>query len=176
MRYNKMNRKTTTQFLSKLLVNKRLTQRGVYYASEVTLDYGSKHPKRVDFIQYKPINQMSVSGLEKGSVICYEVKSCKEDYHSGNGLNYEGDKNYIVTTMECYKDIVNDVPWNIGIIVAIPQGRDSVEEFNNPTPIPINWNDDVSSCWELKVIKNAFETNRKRSLTEILFCMLRAGN
>ena len=64
-------------------------------------------------MQYKPLNQMSISGLEKGSVICYEVKSCKEDYHSGNGLNYEGDKNYIVTTMECYKDIVNDVPWSL---------------------------------------------------------------
>lgn len=171
-----MSRKTTTQFLNNLLINKRLEKRGIYYASEVTLDYGSNHPKRVDFMQYKPINQMSISGLEKGTVICYEVKSCKEDYHSGNGLNYEGDKNYIVTTMECYKDIVNEVPWAVGIMVAIPQGRDSVEEYDNPTPIPVNWNNDVYYDWELRIIKKAFETDRKRSLTEMLFCMLRAGH
>jgi hypothetical protein len=54
-----MNRKETTEFLSKLLVSKKLTGMGKYYASEVTLDWGSGKDKvkRVDFIQFIPQNQ-----------------------------------------------------------------------------------------------------------------------
>lgn len=33
----------------------------------------------------------------------------KEDVFSGNGLNFLGEKNYIVTTMECYKSIQEDI-------------------------------------------------------------------
>ena len=96
-----MNRKETTEFLSKLLVQRKLV--GKYYASEVTLDFGcgKGKEKRADFVQFVPKNQ-STSGIEKGEFIFYEVKSCKDDYHSGNGLNFEGERNYIVTTMETY--------------------------------------------------------------------------
>ena len=46
-----MNRKETTEFLSNLLIE-RLSGRGKYYASEVTLDYngGKGETKLVDFI------------------------------------------------------------------------------------------------------------------------------
>ena len=79
-----MNRKETTEFLSNLLIE-RLSGRGKYYASEVTLDYsgGKGETKRVDFIQFVPKNQ-STSGIEKGEFVFYEIKSCKADYHSGN--------------------------------------------------------------------------------------------
>ena len=45
-----MNRKETTEFLSDLLVQRKLA--GKYYASEVTLDFGrgTGKEKRVDFI------------------------------------------------------------------------------------------------------------------------------
>ena len=84
-----MNRKETTRFLSELLVQRKLL--GKYYASEVTLDCGAGKgkEKRVDFIQFVPKNQ-STSGIEKGEFIFYEVKSCKADYHSGNGLMCRG--------------------------------------------------------------------------------------
>lgn len=170
------NRKQITNFLSNLLIAKRFTGQGKYYASEVTLDYGLKHPVRVDFMQFVPKNQISTSGLEKGIFICYEVKSCKADFHSGNGLNFEGEKNYIVTTMECYKQIVNEIPWDVGVMIARPYFRSINDEFENPTPIPKNYEETrIEEPWDLEVVKNAYEGNRKRSMTELLFCMLRAG-
>lgn len=62
-----MNRKETTEFLSDLLVQRKLE--GKYYASEVTLDFGrgKGKEKRVDFIQFVPKNQ-STSGIEKRRV------------------------------------------------------------------------------------------------------------
>ena len=114
-----MNRKETTEFLSKLLIE-RLSGRGKYYASEVTLDCGGGKgkEKRVDFVQFVPKNQ-STSGIEKGEFIFYEVKSCKADYNSGNGLTFEGERNYIVTTMETYKQIIKDKPWEVGVYLSL---------------------------------------------------------
>ena len=42
-----MNRKETTKFLTDLLIHDRLSDRK-YYAKEVTLDYGTIQPKRID--------------------------------------------------------------------------------------------------------------------------------
>lgn len=130
---------------------------------------------------------MSISGVEKGIFTCYEIKSCKEDVYSGNGLNFYGEKNYIVTTMECYKDLLPDLQngkfdehlhqcnpesskyW--GIMVAVPYMKEPKDEFQNPTPI-----DDANVMgWELKVVKPCRMGLRKRSMTELLFCMLRSG-
>lgn len=167
-----MNRKEVTKFLSDLLIQQKFRGLGKYYASEVTLYYGhgAGKEKRVDFIQFCPKNQMSVSGLEHGEFICYEIKSCKADFHSGNGLNFEGERNYIVTTMQTYKDIVNEIHFNVGVYVAIPNNRDKYAEFENPTPLT-----DKTHEWTLYKIKPAHPTNRKLSMTELLFCMLRAG-
>lgn len=166
-----MNRKETTEFLSNLLTSKRLSGMGKYYASEVTLDYGAGKgkEKRVDFMQFIPKNQ-STSGIEKGEFICYEIKSCKADFNSGNGLNFEGEKNYIVTTMETYKKIIHDIPWNIGVLVACPVCRKETDEFESPTPI-----DDNSVEWNLKIIRQAHPQNRQRSVSQLLFYMLRSG-
>lgn len=162
-----MNRKETTEFLSKLLVSHRLNVRGKYYAREVTFDWGKQ---RVDFMEFVPQNQ-STSGIEHGEFICYEVKSCKADYNSGKGLNFEGERNYIVTTMETYKQIMHDIPWRIGVIVACPWNRELTDEFENPTPL-----DDKSvKQWETKVIRNAHLKDRQRSMSQLLFYMLRSG-
>lgn len=98
-----MNRVETTKFLGELLKSSRLSGMGKYWASEVSIDAFTSAGKggRVDFMQFEPPNQCSVGALEKGIFICYEVKSCKEDVYSGNGLNFYGEKNYIVTTMQC---------------------------------------------------------------------------
>ena len=164
-----MNRAETTKFLSELLVQRKLA--GKYYASEVTLDFGSGKgkEKRVDFIQFAPKNQ-STSGLEKGEFIFYEVKSCKADYHSGNGLNFEGDRNYIVTTMETYKQIIHEKPWEVGVYVACPESREPVDEFENPTSIG-----DKTVDWTLKIAMAAHPKDRQRSMSQLLFYMLRSG-
>ena len=165
-----------TEFLSDLLVTTRLTGMGKYYAREVTFDYGSGKGKqiRVDFVQFKPENQYSISGIEKGEFICYEIKSCIEDVLSGHGLNAEGERNYIVTTMKTYKKIIEleqkgkkVIPHEFGVMVACHSDRFS--EFENPTPIS------YSDGWRLEVIKQASLKYRKRSMNELLFCMLRSG-
>lgn len=164
-----MNRKETTEFLSNLLVQRKLA--GKYYASEVTLDCGGGKgkTKRVDFIQFVPKNQ-STSGIEKGEFVFYEIKSCKADYHSGNGLNFGGDRNYVVTTMETYKQIMREVPWSVGVYVACPEDRELVDEFENPTPL-----DDDTVNWTLKIVLAAHPIDRQRSMSQLLFYMLRSG-
>lgn len=89
-----MNRVETTKFLGELLKSSRLSGMGKYWASEVSIDAFTSAGKggRVDFMQFEPPNQCSVGALEKGIFICYEVKSCKEDVYSGNGLNFYGEK------------------------------------------------------------------------------------
>ena len=103
-----MTRAETTKFLGQLLVSTRIGGAGSHWASEVSIDPWTSKAKRVDYMEFCPANQYSVSGIEKGIFTCYEIKSCKEDVYSGNGLNFFGEKNYIVTTMECYKEIQPD--------------------------------------------------------------------
>ena len=182
-----MNRKEITLFLSHILERTKLNVFGKHYAKEVSIDPWTSKAKRVDYMQFSPGDQMSISGVEKGIFTCYEIKSCKEDVYSGNGLNFYGEKNYIVTTMECYKDLIPDLQngkfdehlhqcnpesskyW--GIMVAVPYMKEPEDEFQNPTPI-----DDTNVIgWELKVVKHCRMGLRKRSMTELLFCMLRSG-
>lgn len=181
-----MNRKDITKHLGDLVIS-RIGGRGKYYASEVSIDYGTTDVKRVDFMEFEPSGVTSVGAIEKGIFTCYEVKSCKEDVFSGNGLNFIGEKNYIVTTMECYKDIQDDFRTGrlskhiieccpnsstyYGIMVAVPINADMYDEFQNPTPF-----NRECKRWELKVIQPCRQGQRKRSITELLFYMLRSGH
>lgn len=148
-----MDRKKTTEFLGNLLVSDKFGGFGKYWASEVSIDpWAAKgKPKRVDFMQFIPAGQCSISEIEKGIFVCYEIKSCKQDVYSGNGLNFIGEKNYIVTTMECYKDLLPDMrdgkfykhlhevspdsSGHFGIMVAIPYTSELTDEFENPTEL-----------------------------------------
>lgn len=49
-----MDRKKTTEFLSQLLISNRLSGRGKYWSREISVDYGTKDVKRVDFVQFEP--------------------------------------------------------------------------------------------------------------------------
>lgn len=165
-----MNRSETTRFLGELLKRDKLLRRGKYWASEVTFDYGTTDVKRVDFMQFEPPYQYSVSGLEKGIFICYEVKSCKADFNSGFGVNFIAEKNYLVMPMKTYKDLINEIPQNVGVLCPVHLSNDKYSEFENPTEL---YND--LAYWKLETIKNALSKERKRSIIELLFCMLRSG-
>lgn len=181
-----MKRADTTKFLGDLLITDRLCKRGKYYAREVSIDYGTTDVKRVDFMQFEPAGVTSISSIEKGTFTCYEIKSCKEDVFSGNGLNFLGEKNYIVTTMDCYKSIQEDMrngkldrhiqecspnsSRHYGIMVAVPKYRDPTDEYENPTPL------DANTSWQIAVILPCRQGERKRSMTELLFYMLRSGH
>ena len=101
-----MDRKETTKFLGELLERQYLSGLGKHWAKEVNIDPGSARThRRIDYMLFQPAGQCNISDIEKGIFTCYEIKSCKADVYSGNGLNFIGEKNYIVTTMQCYKDI-----------------------------------------------------------------------
>ncbi|MCM1223438.1 MAG: hypothetical protein NC548_54215 [Lachnospiraceae bacterium] len=165
-----MNRKETTKFLGELLIRDRLSGIGKYYASEVSIDYGTTNVRRIDFLQFIPENQVHISGIEKGIFICYEVKSCKNDFNSGFGRNFIGEKNYFVMPMSLYKEVIQEIPHNVGVLVPIPKYRDKIDEFENPTELNIN------TEWKFVTIKQAHLQGRKRSMNELLFCMLRSRN
>ena len=185
-----INRKEITKFLTDLLIYDRLSDRK-YYAKEVTLDYGTKHSKRIDVMQFSPQGVIYASDIEKGTFTCYEIKSCKQDIYSGNGLNFFGEKNYIVTTMQTWKDIGEDYRSGdlgryilqnypessayYGFIVPVPahidlrSTDDLYAEFENPTPL-----DNDIHRWKMYTIKPCHEGHRTRSTNELLFCMLRS--
>lgn len=165
-----MNRKETTQFLGDLLKRYKFSGNAKYWSSEVTLDYGTSDVKRVDFMQFEPLNQLSVSGLEKGIFICYEVKSCKEDFNSGFGKNFIAEKNYLVMPMKTYKEVIDEIPYNVGVLCPVHLSKDKYSEFENPTEL---YND--LAYWKLETIRPAHQRDRKRSMVELLFCMLRSG-
>lgn len=188
-----MNRSKITTLLTDVLIRSKLTDRK-YYAKEVTLDYGTNHSKRIDVMQFVPKGVIYASDIEKGIFICYEIKSCIEDVYSGNGLNFYGEKNYLVLTMDTYKKLQPDFMDgtffqfvrehnpesvnNVGIMVAVPQYVDLrstnyasavYREYENPTPLTDN-----AADWKLWTAISCQEKPRKRSTTELLFCMLRS--
>lgn len=185
-----MNRKETTKLLTEILIADKLSDRK-YYAKEVTLDYGTTHSKRIDVMQFSPKGVMNVSDIEKGIFTCYEIKSCIDDVYSGNGLNFYGEKNYIVTTMETYKELQADLndgtfgryllahypesSHNFGILVPVrgcidlKDSKSIYAEYENPHEFG-----GFPTCWRLWTALNCNEGARQRSMTELLFCMLRS--
>ncbi len=170
-----MNRKEITELPGDILYHQKLNGIGKYYASEVAVDYGTKDMCRVDYMQFVPPSQMSISALEKGIFICYEIKSCLSDFKSGHGQNYIGEENYLVMPMELYKKVVQEIPHIVGVLVSVhvTTGRktsDLYEEFENPTELKGD-----SAEWRLHKIRDAYPNHREKSITELLFCMLRSG-
>lgn len=164
-----MDRKETTKFLGELLIHDKFQGIGKHWASEVSLDYGTTNVRRIDFLQFEPSGVTSISEIEKGIFICYEVKSCKADFESGFGQNFVAEKNYFVMPMSTYKEVMQDIPHSVGVLVPIPIYADKYEEFENPTKLS------TEQSWKLCIIKPAHRQGRKRSMTELLFCMLRSG-
>ncbi|MBB5887728.1 hypothetical protein [Lactovum miscens] len=93
-----MNRPDITKSLSDL-VRTRLKNTCNFWAEEVNLDYSTK---RVDFVGFSARNGVfaRVSEIEHGAFDFYEVKSSMNDFNSGHGKNWEGDRNYLVCERE----------------------------------------------------------------------------
>ncbi len=114
--WSSLGRRQTTKTLGDMLVGDvfHFPDARVYWAREVTFDYMSAHTIRVDFMRYKPRNT-TISGLESGEFHCFEIKSCVADFKSGNGLNFIGDRNYIVCPPEMVEYAKLHVPFGVGI-------------------------------------------------------------
>lgn len=150
-----MKRPEITDILS-LSVQKHINPKNdtrIYMAREVSFDYATGHAVRVDFMQFKPLNN-SVSGIEKGDFYCYEVKSSIEDFHSKNGHNFIGDYNYYVMPEDVYEKVKNEIPFGVGVFV--PDG------YNR------KW-------YDLKSVKKAKRKDRSKSNLEMLLMMFRSS-
>lgn len=145
------SRKAITKLLTEQLekhINPHNDTR-IYTAKEVTFDYSTDHPIRVDYMVFKPVNN-SVGGIEKGVFYCYEIKSCKEDLLSGHGLNFIGDYNYLVFNKGMFKELKSYVPYDVGVYELTEYG--------------------------LECVKKARLKTRERSVTEMLLMMFRSSN
>ena len=60
------SRKKITDFLSRLLEKEKFTGMGKYWGKEVVVDYGTEDIRRIDYMEFVPVNQLSIDGIEKG--------------------------------------------------------------------------------------------------------------
>lgn len=127
----------------------------MYWAKEVTFDYATSNTVRVDYMLFKPVNN-SVSGIEKGDFSCYEIKSSVDDFHSKNGHNFIGDKNYYVMPESVFESVKNEIPYFVGVLC--PR-----QVFND------------NSVYQLTVVKNAKKHDRTKSVSEMLLMMWRSS-
>lgn len=147
-----INRKAITKKLSErteYYINPKNDPR-IYWAREVTFDYGTSHQIRVDYMVFKPENN-SVSGIEKGDFYCYEVKSSVEDFHSNNGHNMIGDYNYYVMPESVYAQVKGEIYHKIGVYVP----------------------DETQG---IRCIKKAKRQNREYPMAVMLLMMFRSAN
>lgn len=147
------NRPEITQMLS-LATEKYINPNNdprIYWAREVTFDYGTQNSVRVDFMRFKPVNN-TVSGIEKGDFYCYEVKSSVEDFRSKNGHNFLGDFNYYVMPEDVFDKVKNEIPHYVGVFV----------------PTNDRWR-------TLESVKKAKRKDRKRPVSEMLLMMFRSA-
>lgn len=91
-----MGRVEITDELTRL-VEKRVRRRCLLWAPEVDVAGGG----RVDFMGFRPYGDLpDAASLERGTLVCYEIKSCMADFESGHGLNFVGDENWLVCPRE----------------------------------------------------------------------------
>lgn len=100
-----INRSKITKELS-ILVEKRLIANRELWAREVILqsliDSRNVVP-RVDYVGFSMPAGMVCA--ENGVFQFFEIKSCMEDFLSGNGLTFKGDENYLVCPPELFKKL-----------------------------------------------------------------------
>lgn len=149
-----MTRKETTAMLSALTESyiSPTNDTRIYWAKEVTFDYYTEHPIRVDYMKFKPVNN-TISGIEKGDFYCFEIKSCPADFKSKNGHNFIGDFNYYVMTRETFEQVQELIPYKVGVLVP-----------------------SASLFQSLEVIKKPKRKDRERSIYEMLLMMFRSAN
>ncbi|MDE5820668.1 MAG: hypothetical protein K2N41_02560 [Lachnospiraceae bacterium] len=157
-----MTRGETTKLLSELTeksINPKKDPR-IYWAKEVTFDYGTEHGIRVDYMRFKPKNN-TVSGIEKGDFYCYEIKSCVEDFHSKHGHNFIGDFNYYIMPREVYAAVSAEIPHYVGVFV--------------PSEGVLFGGMLLRSSSTLTSVKKAKRRDRERPVSEMLLMMFRSA-
>lgn len=147
-------RKAVTHNLSEMLEEYIAphNDKRIYWAKEVTFDYGTQHQVRVDYMRFKPRSN-TISGIESGDFYCYEVKSSVADFESKHGHNFLGDYNYYVMPLEVYKAVKDKIRHNVGVLCY----------------------DKTQPHLGLYSVKKAKRMDRSKSLAEMLLMMFRSA-
>ncbi|MFT8639036.1 hypothetical protein [Bifidobacterium sp.] len=155
------NRKHTTILLN-TLVEKRLRSRRMFWAPEVSFDKNNENHRRIDYVAFKPLTPNyfpEPSSVECGTFECYEVKSCMEDFRSGNGLTFYGDRNYLVTTAEFAEEL--------RLERLTPRGINGILAPNKPCTALISAYVETNS-------QTISQSYRKRTASEMLWAIVRS--
>lgn len=152
-----------TKDLEKLLASK-FNDRNDFYVFECTLGwFGSEI---VDCVMYNCQRE----------VCCYEIKQSVQDFHSKNKLSFFGNKNYFVMPYSLYEKVQNEIPYEIGVYVAIDrlENREEIEILKSGIQRKKMWREPIDGTKELYCIKNAKKIDLKADKEVILSSMLRS--
>ena len=153
-----MSRADVTAELS-ALVEKRLDSRSSFWAREVSFDRGTPSWRRIDYVGFKPYTPayaLEPTSVELGTFACYEIKSCLEDFESGNGLTFYGDRNYLVVPRGLGERLHEErrLPRDIDQVLCPHGGR-------------------LVTLYDLS--DNGCPSYRRRVASEMLYAMVEAG-
>lgn len=152
-----------TKDLEKLLASK-FNDRNDFYVFECTLGwYGSEI---VDCVMYNCQRE----------VCCYEIKQSVQDFHSKNKLSFFGNKNYFVMPYSLYEKVKNEIPYGIGVYVAIDRLENKEELITNMYGVTNKktWAEPIDGMKELYCIQSAKKQDLKADKEVILSSMLRS--
>jgi hypothetical protein len=153
----------TTKRLEQLLAN-RFNKRNEFYVFECTIGWYGK--EIVDCIMYNCQRE----------TYCYEIKQSKQDFHSKNRLTFIGNKNYFVMPYKLYQEVKNEIPTEIGVLVAVDRIEQKEEEQIDV--VGNKWTkyfaEPVDGLKELYCIKSAKKQELKADKEVILSSMLRS--
>ena len=153
----------TTKRLEQLLGN-RFNKRNEFYVFECTIGWYGK--EIVDCIMYNCQRE----------TYCYEIKQSKQDFHSKNRLTFIGNKNYFVMPYKLYKEVEDEIPPEIGVLVAIDrlEPREKEEMLDFAIKKTSSWREPIDGLKELYCIKSARKQELKADKEVILSSMLRS--
>lgn len=152
-----------TKDLEKLLASK-FNDRNDFYVFECTLGwFGSEI---VDCVMYNCQRE----------VCCYEIKQSVQDFHSKNKLSFFGNKNYFVMPYGLYEKVKNEIPYGIGVYVAIDrlENREEIETLKSGIQRKKMWCEPIDGMKELYCIQSAKKQDLKADKEVILSSMLRS--
>ena len=137
---------------------------------------------RIDYMQFIPEVKdhycATERSVQRGDFNVYEIKSDINDYMSGCGLNFIGDYNSLVMTMELFKYLRQQrrIPYGIGVFVPVPMytGKQPNSYFYSELCEPSKLTDD-RTAWRLhKMIAPIKSCKCFHGTAELLYAMLRA--
>ena len=157
--------KTVTTKKLEVLLEQHFNKRKDFYVFECTIGwYGSEI---VDCIMYD-CNR---------TIYCYEIKQSVSDFHSKNKLTFIGNKNYFVMPYSLYEKVKSEIPYGIGVYIAIDHMEDKqkdevINEYG--TVRTSHWAEPVDGFKTLYCIKSAKNQDLKADKEVILSSMLRS--